>query len=201
METLHYMYNICFESGLSPTKWSEAIIIPILKSSNSDPRIPMNYRGISLLSCIYKVYGHILNRRLEKFLENNNILVEEQNGFRKNRSCMDHVFVLHSIIINRINMKENVFAAFLDLKKAFDSVQRDLLFYNLHKTGICGKIYFALKSLYDNPKARIRLNNKYTDWFDTPVGVKQGDTWSPTLFSIFINNLAIEVNNKRCGII
>ena len=113
---------------------------------------------------------------------------------------MDHVFVLHSIIINRINIKENVFAAFLDLKMAFDSVQRDLLFYNLHKTGICGKIYFALKSLYDNPKACIRLNNKYTDWFDTPVGVKQGDTLSPTLFSIFINNLAIEVNNKRCGI-
>ena len=117
-------------SGLSPTKWSEAIIfILILKSSNNDPHIPMNYRGISLLSCIYKVYGHILNRRLEKFLENNNILVEEQNGFRKNRSCMDHVFVLHSIIINSsINMKENAFAAFLDLKKAFDRLQRDYAF-------------------------------------------------------------------------
>ena len=57
-----------------------------------------------------------------------------------------------------------------------------------------------MEDVHYNPKACIRLNNKYTDWFDTPVGVKQGDTLSPTLFSIFINNLAIEVNNKRCGI-
>ena len=132
-----------------PSAWSEAIIIPILKSKESDPRIPLNYRGISLLSCISKLYGYILNQRLSTFLNNKKILVDEQNGFRKERSCIDHIFVLHSVVNNRINQKLETFSAFLDLKKAFASVQRDFLLYKLNNIGTDGKMYFSIKSLYE----------------------------------------------------
>ena len=115
---------------MTPSTWSEAIIVPILKTKTSDPRVPLNYRGISLLSCISNLFGELLNRRLCNYLEHNQLIVDEQNGFRKNRSCMDHIFVLHSIVKNRLNFGNDTFAAFiLDLKKAFDSVQRDLLLY------------------------------------------------------------------------
>ena len=101
---------------------------------------------------------------------------------------------------NRLNLNCPTFAAFLDLQKAFDSVQRDFLFYKLGAAGIDGKMYFAIKALYSNPRACVQVNNEFTDWFDTPTGVRQGDTLSPTLFSLFINDLAIEINDLECGI-
>ncbi len=58
-----------------------------------DPRIPLNYRGINLLSCIYKAYGCVVNKRLSSYLEQNNLLEDVQNGFRTDRNCIDHVFV------------------------------------------------------------------------------------------------------------
>lgn len=88
----------CFESHIIPSVWQQAIICPILKDSNSDPRVPLNYRGISLLSTIYKMNSSTLNNRLVSYLEDNNLIVDEQNGFRRERSCADHVFTLNSII-------------------------------------------------------------------------------------------------------
>ena len=74
----------------------------------------MNYRGVSLLSCISKLYSAFINKRLVTYLENNDILADEQNGFRKGRSCEDHVFTLNSLIQNN----KNLYVAFIDLKSA-----------------------------------------------------------------------------------
>ena len=75
-----------------PTVWLRAIITPIPKGATVDPCIPLNYRGISLLSSVAKTYSGILNNRLVKYLNETNFLADEQNGFRKNRSCNDHIF-------------------------------------------------------------------------------------------------------------
>ena len=84
---------------------------------------------------------------------------------------------------NRLDKKAPTFAAFLDLRKAFDTVQRDFLFYKLHAAGFDGKMYFAIKSLYNDPQACVQIQNDlFTEWFDTKAGVRQGDTLSPTLF-------------------
>ena len=83
----------------------------------------MNYRGVSLLSCINKLHSAFINKRLSYYLETNNVIADEQNGFRPNRSCEDHIFTLNSILWN----KPSVFAMFIDLKKAFDFIDRDLL--------------------------------------------------------------------------
>ena len=92
IRVLYDLFNICFDYGIIPDKWSESIISPIIKSNNSDPRKPGNYRGISLLSSIAKVYGSVLNNRLMKYLDKKIFLCEEQNGFRQNRSCLDHMY-------------------------------------------------------------------------------------------------------------
>ena len=90
----------------------------------------------------------------------------------------------------------DTFAAFLDLRKAFDSVQRDFLFYKLRKIGINGKLYFVIKKIYESPKACVRLRSSHcTEWFETPSGVKQGDCFSSTSFSIFINDMALNINS------
>ena len=102
---------------------------------------------------------------------------DAQNGFRKGRSCSDHIFTLTSIIRNRQAQNLPTFASFIDMQKAFDWVNRDLLFYKLLLHNIDGKVYKSVKSLYNHPTACIKLNNRLTDWFEVESGVKQGDTY------------------------
>ena len=131
--------------------------------------ITSNYRGISLLSCISKLYSAFLNDRISKFLKHNDLLSDEQNGFRANRSCEDHVFTLNNIIRNNTH----VYVTFIDLKKAFDFIDRNMLLYKLLLNNVDGKIYHSIKSIYAETSACI--NNAKTDWFFCKSGIKQGD--------------------------
>ena len=152
------------------------------------------------MCCISKIYSKLLNNRLQKYLEENDILAEEQNGFRASRSCIDHIFTLCTILRNRKVSGFDTFLSFIDYKKAFDSVDRDLLLYKLSQIGVDGRFYSAIKSLYQNPKSRVILNEFETDYFDCPIGVKQGDCLSPTLFALFINDLAEEIKSSGVGL-
>ena len=197
---LHRFFNLCFKSGLNPVDWDFSNIKPIPKK-DKDPRDPLQNRCITIMCCVAKVYSKILNSRLQKYLESNKILVEEQNGFRAARSCIDHLFVLCTILRNRKLSGQETFLSFIDYKKAFDSVERNLLLFKLSQVGITGNIYRAISSLYSNPRSRVILNEHETEYFDCPVGVKQGDCLSPTLFAIYINDLAVEIKNSNIGVI
>ncbi|VDI40930.1 Hypothetical predicted protein [Mytilus galloprovincialis] len=93
---LHELYNVCFLHCEVPDMWFQSIICPILKNGK-DYRDPLGYKGISLMSTVAKVFSQILNERLVRYLENNNLLSEEQNGFRRLRSCLDHIYSLCTI--------------------------------------------------------------------------------------------------------
>ncbi len=195
-----YMFKLFFQHSMIPSLWLRSIVNPIPKGGKKDPYLPLNYRGISLLSCVYKVYTSILNHRIINYCEMLDIFVDEQNGFRRGRSCEDHIFSLTSVINNRLDEHKDTFAAFIDLEKAFDWIDRDMLFYRLLQYNIDGKMYKAVKSLYNDCYTCIRINNHYTDWFPVTTGVKQGDNISPTLFSLYINELAKEINNLNLGV-
>ncbi len=100
----------------------------------------LNYRCISLLSCIYKVYSGIINARIVKYLEDLDWFVTEQGRFRKGRSCQDPTFSLTFIIRNRHAQHLPTFVAFVDMQQAFDLVDRDLLFLKLLINNIDGKV-------------------------------------------------------------
>ena len=198
---LFSLFCKCFNFNMIPSMWQKAIIVPIPKSSLKDPHVPLNYRGISLLSCIYKIYTNLINNRLVKYCENSCSIVDEQNGFRSGRSCTDHLFALTSIVKNRINQNMSTFAAFVDFKKAFDFVDRRLLLYKLYKNfGIDGKMYNTLKCLNAHSISCVRINDMTTNWFGVNSGVRQGDSLSPLLFSLFINDLILELNKLKCGV-
>ena len=149
--------NKCFNCHIIPSSWQKAIISPIPKSASKDPYVPLNYRGISLLSCFYKIYSCLISNRVSLHCENNGLIVDEQNGFRANRSCLDHIFSICSVIRNSILDKLNVFAAFIDMRKAFDWVNRDLLLYKIiAQFGITGKLYKAIHSIYSFSEACVR---------------------------------------------
>ena len=198
-DVLHVLFNKCFHYGMVPSIWSQTLISPIAKPGK-DPRIPTNCRGISLVSTISKIFSNILNLRLVDFIESNNILCEEQNGFRKMRSCVEHIYTLSTIIKMKKRSNKSVFACFIDFAKAFDSVNRDLLWFRLLNYGIDGKFLQVVRAMYTNLQMCVKLHNHLTNWFDSNVGVRQGDTLSPTLFNLFVNTLAAEIKELNCGI-
>ncbi|CAC5405992.1 unnamed protein product [Mytilus coruscus] len=90
VSVIHSLFQLIFETSTIPSVWRQAILCPILKDKSSDTRVPLNYRGISLHSCISKLYSAFINSRLSSYLKSNDILEDEQNGFRYDRSCEDH---------------------------------------------------------------------------------------------------------------
>ncbi|XP_053381944.1 uncharacterized protein LOC128549356 [Mercenaria mercenaria] len=192
---LKELFQLIFDTGIIPTIWRKSIICPILKDASSDKRVPMNYRGISLLSCVSKLYTGFINKRLCPYLDENEILEDEQNEFRRNRSCEDHVFTLNGIIRNN----STVFTAFIDLRKCFDFIDIDMMLYKLLLNGIDGKLYTSIRNIYQQSSACVRVNNKLTDWCTCTTGVKQGDSASPAIISIFANDLVKEVNELGLG--
>ena len=152
------IFNLCFLSGLNPSDWDFSDIVPIPKK-DKDARDPLQNRCITIVCCVAKIYSSILNKRLQKYLETNKILAEEQNGFRVGRSCIDHIFVMCTVLRNRKMLGKDTFLCFIDYKKAFDSVDRNLLLYKLSNIGVTGHMYNAISSLYSNPKSRAILQD------------------------------------------
>ena len=110
------LFNIILSSGKIPEMWSVGIVCPIYKGKG-DPMDTDNYRGITILSCFGKLFTSILNERIYNFLNCNNLLGQEQAGFRKNYSTMDHVFSLHCIIDLYLQRRKRLFCTFIDYKK------------------------------------------------------------------------------------
>ncbi|CAG2243004.1 unnamed protein product [Mytilus edulis] len=197
---LHELYNTCFCNGIVPDVWCQNIIQPLLKKGK-DYRDPLSYRCISLMSTVAKVFSHILNKRLVKYIEENDLLSEEQNGFRKLRSCLDHIFTLCTILRNRKTMNMDTYLCFIDFSKAFDSVNHTLLWNKLLSNGIHGNFYRTIRNMYSKLQSVVRISrNTLTDWFSVDAGVRQGDNLAPTLFALFINSLIPEINNLHKGI-
>ncbi|XP_052810397.1 uncharacterized protein LOC128238477 [Mya arenaria] len=124
---LHSLFNVCFHTGIIPKLWSRSIINPIPKSSCKNPNDPLSYRGITLAPSMYKMYTSILNERIVKWTDDNDQIADEQNGFRKKRSTIDHISSLTNLVDTRKKNKQCTFCAFIDFSKAFDSVNRNLL--------------------------------------------------------------------------
>ena len=96
---LHKHYQYCFEKSVVPDCWYRSIIQPIHKRGK-DPLNPLSYRGISLMSTVAKIFSTILNNRITNHLDDKGLLCNEQKGFRKLRSCLDHIYTLTSIVRN-----------------------------------------------------------------------------------------------------
>lgn len=107
---------------------------------------------------------------------------------------------MSTIVRTRLTENKPSFVCFVDFKKAFDWVNRDLLSLKLPQAGVDGRFYWALKSLYADCVGCVQVNDEQTGWFRIPFGVKQGDILSPCLFSLFINDLALEMKHLNLGV-
>ena len=139
-----------------------------------------NWRGITLLSVLGKVFCIVLFRRLIGAVEN--ILREEQAGFRRGRSCSEQIFTLRNIIEQCIEFQPPVFINFIDYQKAFDSVHRESLWHIARSYDIPQQYINIFKKLYLNSSCCVRTDNGTTNFFNIETGVRQGCILSPFLF-------------------
>ena len=154
---LHSLFNKIFDIGYFPESWGDGFIVPLHKKGSTDN--VENYRGVTLLSIVRKLFSNILNLRLDKWTEDYHVYVEAQAGFRKGMGTIDNIFILHSLISHRVNEKKMLFSAFIDFKKAFDFVVRDVLWYKLIQMGVRGKILNIIQSMYNSIKSRVKFDN------------------------------------------
>ena len=182
------LFNKILNSEKFPKIWNISLLTSIYKSG--DPSDCGNYRGISITSCLGKVFTSILQKRLSDFLETHNLLSSNQGGFRKNYRTVDHVFILKTIINKYLfKCKKKLYVCFVDFKKAFDSVWRSAMFLKLQNKEIQGKFYNILHDMYSNTLYSCKYQNIFTKPFFANQGVKQGDSLSPTLFNIFVDDI------------
>ena len=193
-------FNLILISETMPSNWSIGVIIPIFKNKGTQTD-PGNYRGITLLSCLGKLFTGLINQRLSKFLDSNGLLGEEQAGFREGYSTMDHTLTLNLIIEFLLSKHKRLYCAFIDYHKAFDTVDRTHLWTKLFSTGIHGRILNVVKSIYKEAQSCVRHNGEVSQLFPCNNGVRQGDNLSPLLFSIYLNDLQVFLSKQCKGIV
>ena len=190
LDYLVVLFNKIYDSSTFPREWATAIIVPIFKKGNPDN--PHNYRGISLLNIVSKVFTSVMTARIYSWSESYGKIRFEQAGFRRQYSTIDHIFTLRQIISNAIygDKRKKIYCIFVDYQKAFDTVKRTVVWGILEKIGVSGKFISMLKGIYSQVKGRVRADNQLTEAFDCPVGLRQGCKLSPIIFSLLINEVA-----------
>ena len=205
---LHFLWRVIsnfWTNGRVPQQVKQTVIRPFLKAEDKDPTNPDFYRPIALLNIVRKVYEQILKTRLQNNLEEIKFFSKTQAAYRTGRSTCDHILVLQEVFLHyrfgKVGEKKKIplYLCFLDLRKAFDTVPRKILFAKLEALGIDGKFLEVIRDLFTGTIARVRIADHYSPSFEIQSGVMQGSKLGPLLFIIFLNDLLLDIESKGLG--
>ena len=192
------MFNFVFDKGVWPERWGTGIIFPLHKH---DSRLdPSNYRPITLLSVVGKLFGVVVNARLSAFSEATGSLSDEQGGFRPKRGTPDQVFLLREVLASRKERGLPTFATYIDARKAYDTVWREDAYVRIYESGVRGKLWRQLQAMHSGLTRRVMHPLGMTDCFEVNRGVAQGAVESPWVYANFIDGLAQELKAQGLGV-
>ena len=194
------IHAFCCEvyTTLSPPKqWITNVIIPLPKKG--DLSLMTNYRGISLMSIAAKVYNKILLNRIRPHVDP--ILRKNQAGFRPGRSCAQQIHILRRIMEGFRENQLPLTVTFVDFKKAFDSINRSVMFSVLRHYGIPQAVVNAIEVLYTNSSSAVMVDGGISKPFDVSTGVLQGDVLAPFIFIILVDYLLGKAAGPDCGVV
>ena len=187
---LEHLFNLSFNTRVVPEKLKLAKLIPIFKKVLDEERLePGNYRPISLLSIINKLLEKLMYKLLISFVNKHKVLYKYQFGFRKNHSTTLALIEITDNILKDLEEGMHTAGIFIDFKKAFDTVDHNILFSKLEHYGIRGQALDWLKSYLTNRQQFAYVNGKNSTKQKITYGVPQGSVLGPLLFLIFTNDI------------
>ena len=182
-EMLHPLLKEIWEQEKVPDDWKKGYLVKLPKKG--DLSSCDNWRGITLLSIPGKVLTRIILERLKTALDK--VLRDEQAGFRQDRSCTDHIATMRIIIEQSLEWQTPLYIVFVDFKKAFDSVDREVIWRLMHHYGFPPKYITLIKELYEDATCQVIHDGKLTERFSVQTGVRQGCLLSPTIFLMVVD--------------
>ena len=190
-DVLGHIFNKCIEKSLWPDVLKVAEIVPIYKAGAKQEI--SNYRPISLISNIDKIFEKIIHGRIINFIGKNKILSGKQFGFVKNIGTKDALSYITKRIYENLDNSNPIAVAFLDLAKAFDTVNHKILLDKLEAYDIRGNPHKLLQSYLANRKQKVRMGQNESEFKIINMGVPQGTILGPLFFILYVNDLLIKM--------
>ena len=184
---LTILYNKVKQSSDFPPGWNKGRVTLIHKKGSKEQL--GNYRPLTVIVSLSGLYSRILNDRLTKVVETHRLLGEVQNGFRKGRMGADNSFILDTILWKQKALKKKVHLAFIDIVKAYDTVDRDILWKKMAGFGFSGDFLSSLKAIYSGDSVQAVVNGTASKPIYLRRGLRQGCSLSPMLFSLYIADM------------
>ena len=192
---LKLLFGLIFLHGFVPDGFGSGIIVPLIKDKSGSINDTLNYRPITLTAVISKVFENVILSVCQQCFTTD----ELQFGFKRNMGCSDAIFAVKSTVNYFVERGSCVYAAALDLKKAFDSVNHFKLFSTLLDAGVPIPVIDVMCNWYSKLFAAVRWNSCLSLPFSVGSGVRQGSTLSPALFNLYINFIIVALRSRDCG--
>ncbi|VDM00074.1 unnamed protein product [Schistocephalus solidus] len=196
MNRLTVLFQEMWHQGQVPQDFKEATIVHLYKKKGNR-QLCDNHRGISLLNIAGKIFTRILLNRLNAHLEQG-LLPESQCGFRRHRGTIDMIFAARQLQDKCQEMRTHLYTTFVDLTKAFDTVNRDGLWKVMQKFGCPERFTYMVRQFHDGMMARVADNGTVSEAFAVTNCVKQGCILAPTLFSLMLSAMLMDAYRDEC---